>query len=294
LEGDIELPGTQNEDLSTKPTVQEQFLQLTNLGLGKLTPEEQRNYLNFYGNLMIESDQHLRRILQCLDEQNLTDDTLIILTSDHGEMGMTHGGQRQKNFNFYEESIRVPLVYSNPRLFRGPAVSNALVSHVDLLPTLASLAGAPPQARADWQGIDYSTIVLNPDAPPTQDYIVFTYDDWQSGQASGPYPAPPNHIISIREARYKLAKYYDVDNASTPIQWEMYDLATDPSELVNLAHSSHLRLPHEEAEFIRLRAKLDMVERDRLRSGDPLRAATSACQGKVESSAFEQSRKFRF
>src|SRR6516165_6203118 len=103
-------------------------------------------------------------------------------------MGLAHGGLRQKNFNFYEESLRVPLVYSNPQLYPEPRSSAALVSHVDLLPTLASLFGAPPRARANWQGVDYSSLVLDPSAKPVQDYIVFTYDDFQSGQNLPPYP----------------------------------------------------------------------------------------------------------
>src|SRR5439155_1620414 len=79
-------------------------------------------------------------------------DTLVIRTADHGEMGLAHGGLRQKNFNVYEETTRVPLVYSNPRLFPRPRRSSALVSHVDFLPTLATLFGAPRSARANWQG----------------------------------------------------------------------------------------------------------------------------------------------
>jgi len=267
LQGEIELPATVNEDLSTKPTVQEQFLKLTNLGLGSLDPGQQRSYLNFYGNLIIDSDKKLLRILDTLEEQGMLDDTLIIATSDHGEMGMTHGGQRQKNFNFYEETLRVPLVYSNPKLFPGPAVSHAMVSHVDLLPTLASLFDAPKTACARWEGVDYSSIVLDPDAPPVQDYIVFTYDDYQSGQASGPYPQPPNHIVSIREERYKLAKYYDADDRATPHQWEMYDLASDPLETKNIAYPSYPRTPEEEAELLRLRARLEVVQAERLRPG---------------------------
>ena len=126
-------------------------------------------------------------------------------------MGTAHGGLRQKNFNFYEESTRVPLVYSNPRLFPAPQVNHAIVSHVDFLPTLASLLDVPPDARDNWQGIDYADQILSRTPRPSQDYTVFTYDDWQSGQASGPYPKPPNHIVSIREHRYKLARYYDAD-----------------------------------------------------------------------------------
>ena len=113
----------------------------------------------------------------------------MIATADHGEMGTAHGGMRQKNFNFYEESTRVPLVYSNPRLFKRPETNHALVSHVDFLPTLASLVGAPASARDSWQGVDYSDQILSRSPRPPQDYTVFTYDDWQSGQAKRPVPA---------------------------------------------------------------------------------------------------------
>ncbi|HEY6551307.1 MAG TPA: sulfatase-like hydrolase/transferase, partial [Solirubrobacterales bacterium] len=228
--------------------------------------EQMRNYLNFYGNLMRSSDSYLVNVLDKLEETGLFDNTLIVRTADHGEMGLAHGGLRQKNFNFYEEATRVPLVYSNPKLFPKPAKTDALVSHVDFLPTLASLAAAPKSARANWQGVDYSKLVLHPSSNKSvQDYVVFTYDDYQSGQASRPYPKPPNHIVSIREGRWKLAKYYDVKGRKPP-QWEMYDLKTDPLEKKNLAYSGHKRTPKQEEEFKRLKLKLARVERTRLKS----------------------------
>jgi choline-sulfatase len=264
LKGNIHLPETVNEDLSTKPSVQEQFLRIFNL-TGKLkTPQEKRNYLNFYGNLMRSSDGYLVNVLDKLEETGLFDNTLVIRTADHGEMGLTHGGMRQKNFNVYEEATRIPLVYSNPTLFPRPAKSNALVSHVDFLPTLASLAAAPKGARARWEGVDYSSLVLHPSSgKSTQNYVVFTYDDYQSGQAHGPYPKPPNHIVAIREGRWKLAKYYDVKHRKRP-QWEMYDLKTDPLEKTNLAYSGHKRTPKQNEEFKRLKRKLARVEKTRL------------------------------
>jgi choline-sulfatase len=264
LQGEIEVPRTANEDLSTKPTVQKQFLRLFNATGPIPTPQMKRNYLNFYGNLMKSSDAYLVKILDTLAKNGLMDNTLVIATADHGEMGTAHGGMRQKNFNFYEESTRVPLVYSNPRLFKKPQRSNALVSHVDFLPTLASLVDAPADARDSWEGIDYSDQILSRSpTKPSQDYTVFTYDDWQSGQASGPYPKPPNHIASIREHRYKLARYYDADG-NAPNQWEMYDLKTDPLERVNLAYKGHKRTKEQQRQYRRLRRKLARVERTRL------------------------------
>ena len=278
LAGDIELPPTVDEDLSTKPSVQQEFLRIFNLTGKPRKDAEKRAYLNFYGNLMRSSDNYLVEVLNKLEQKGLYDDTLIIRTSDHGEMGLAHGGLRQKNFNFYEETMKVPLVYSNPKLFPRAQSSDALISHVDLLPTLASLVNAPPAARANWAGVDYSDLVLNPGgADPAQDYVAFTYDDFQSGQSNGVYPKPPNHLVSIREKRWKLAKYHDVEvviEGETPVekrpakpkppQWEMYDLKRDPNEEKNLAAPGYHRSPLEEREFKRLQKKLTAVEKKRL------------------------------
>ena len=265
LQGTIKPPETVNEDLSSKPAVQEQFLRLFNLS-GQIEGREmQQAYLNFYGNLMRSSDSYLVQMLDALDANGLTDDTLVIKTADHGEMGLAHGGLRQKNFNFYEESLKVPLIYSNPRLYPEPIRSNHLVSHVDFLPTLAKMFRAPKRARSTWAGKDYSRSVLNPEsAKPPQDYIAFTYDDYQSGQKMGPYPQPPNHIVSVREKRWKLARYYDVSGKRPP-QFEMYDLRKDPLETNNIANDrpKDMSAKHRR-QFKRLLRKLDRVERNRL------------------------------
>ncbi|HEX6370927.1 MAG TPA: sulfatase-like hydrolase/transferase [Longimicrobium sp.] len=265
LEGDIHLPATVDEDLSTKPSVQKKFLEAFALASGAIPlPEMKRKYLNFYGNLMKASDQYLVNVLDTLETTGLMDDTVVIRTADHGEMGMAHGGLRQKNFNFYEESLRVPLVFSSRRLFPRAVTSDALVSHVDFLPTLASLFNSPRRAGAPWQGVDYARTVLHPEtARPPQRYVVFTWDDWQAGQSSGPYLAPPNHIVSIREERWKLAKYYDVNGGVRP-QWEMYDLLTDPLERHNLAWPGHTRTDEQELHFRRLRRRLAAIQKARL------------------------------
>lgn len=265
LVGNIGLPETVNESLASKPSAQAAFLALSAGGLGPLdTPEDQTNYLNFYGNLMKESDAYLVEILNTLDSEGLTDNTIVIQTSDHGEMGMAHGGMRQKNFNFYEETLRVPLVFSNPQLYSGKQSSNAMVSHVDFLPTMATMFGAPDSAKASWQGRDYAKVLRKPKKNKSvQKYVVFTYDDFQAGQPNPPYVPQPNHITSIREGRYKLAKYYDTA-ASVPEQWEMYDLKKDSLETNNITAPGNKMSKKYRKEYNRLQKKLADVESSRL------------------------------
>jgi arylsulfatase A-like enzyme len=218
--------------------------------------------MNFYGNVMKVADNYLVELLDTLDAEGLTDDTVVIFTSDHGEMGLSHGGLRQKMYNFYEETLRVPLVFSNPTLFPRRRTTSAMVSHVDLLPTLASLFGAPRSARGQWQGVDYSRVVRNPRSRGRQDYVVFTFDDHPQTLKGF------TRIVSIRERRYKLAKYWNEEAPNGPFQWEMYDLANDPLELNNLGHRSANLTARQRAQFRRLQAKLRRVEHTRLR---PLR-----------------------
>lgn len=263
LEGDIELPETVDQSFRNRPSVHEKFFRIFNLS-GKLdTREKQLAYLNFYGNLAKLVDGYLVEILDLLDSRGLTDDTVVVRTSDHGEMGLAHGGMRQKNFNAYEETLRVPMVFSNPELFPQPRTEAALVSHVDLLPTLAGLVDAPQKARAKWAGKDYSNLVLGRTRKPVQDHVVFTFDDYQAGQKTGPYVPAPQFIVAIREQHWKLAKYYDPERGRAP-EWELYDLKNDPLEQHNLAGPHSRRNRRQENHFRRLRKKLAQVRRTQL------------------------------
>ena len=115
----VPLPPTIDEDLRDKPTVQA----LTKLGqtsyIGAVKGRrEQQDYVDFYAHLHRVVDQKIGRLLAALgdpaDPASLRARTVIVRTSDHGELGLSHGGLRQKMFNAYEESIHVPLVVSNP------------------------------------------------------------------------------------------------------------------------------------------------------------------------------------
>ena len=290
LEGDIGLPGTVNESLKTKPKAQSAFRKIFLIGNPILRKIQQRRYVNFYGALLKKADAYLVKTLDALEAQNLLDDTVVIGTSDHGEMGMTHGGVGQKSFNFYEESIRVPLIYSNPKLFPEPRTTDELVSHVDLLPTLATLFGAPESARANWNGVDYSRLLVDSGTRGVQDYVVFTYDDYQSGQASKLYPKGANHISSIREKRWKMARYYDPLGVA-PSEFEMYDLKNDPNERKNLAAPGFRRNLVQQREYRRLRKKLARVEAIRLR---PIPGTTQPINMTASTSQTKNSKTFRF
>ena len=285
LQGDMKLPDTVAERLVTKPKAQAIFKALVASGTGPLPSTKAKiNYLNFYANLMKVSDNYLTNVLAAMravgydakepanSQFGLLGETLVVRTADHGEMGLTHGGQRQKWFNMYEETINIPLIFSNPIAWPKPVSSKALVSHVDLLPTLANLVGAPARAQAQWPGKDYSSLLRNPKATPVQDYIVFTNDDFQAASQNMFVP-PPNHILGIRETRWKLAKYYDINNQVEP-EYEMYDLVRDPNETTNLTFKSYKRNAVQERNFQRLKAKLDEIEGTLLQ---PIPGVTPTC-----------------
>lgn len=233
LLGDIELPPTVTENLldNLKPTSQQALL-MRLVGLGPLpTDQTKKNYLNFYGNLMKLVDGEIGRLLAVFDAdtagQELRDNTWIVRTSDHGEMGMCHGGLRQKAFNCYEETIRVPLIWSNPVDFPAGRVRSELVSHVDFLPTVCAMLGVPGWEGYGFAGVDYSSLILDAAATPVQDYILFTFDDVWAGQNAAGNPQgvvpPPNRIQMIRKEHHKYARYFDGEGVQAD-QGEFYDL----------------------------------------------------------------------
>jgi arylsulfatase A-like enzyme len=145
IEG-IELPDSVHENLSNKPSAHAHMKIGQASFIGPVGNDEKRlEYCRFYAHLQRLADEKIGRMLDALgdpeDDTSLRSRTLIVRTSDHGEMGMSHGGLRQKMFNAYEETVNVPLVVSNPVLFTEPAEVDAPASLCDILPTLAAVAG---------------------------------------------------------------------------------------------------------------------------------------------------------
>jgi len=251
---DVPLPPTVNEDLRTKPTVHS----LMKLGqaayIGALRDDRaRRDYVNFYAYLHRRVDEKIGRILAALGE--LRSRTVVVRTSDHGELGLSHGGLRQKMFNAYEEALRVPLVVSSPALFPEARESEALVSLVDVVPTLLGLTGEPGDP-ASFDGLDLGPI-LSGAADSVRDAVLFTYDDHQAGTAFQDVPGQPNRIRCVRDARWKYAVYVDPSGAEAP-EYELYDLEADPIEAVNLVdkRSGHAATDEAERERLRLHERL--------------------------------------
>jgi choline-sulfatase len=169
----VELPATVDEDLSGKPTAHTLMQMGMTAYLGPLDGRRrQLDYVNFYAYLHRMVDEKIGRVLAALgdpdDPGSLRARTVIVRSSDHGEMGLAHGGLRQKAFNAYEETINIPLVVSNPALYPRPVETEALASLVDVLPTVVTLASAEPLPEA--RGCDLAP-VLAAAAAPEADFL---------------------------------------------------------------------------------------------------------------------------
>ena len=258
----VSLPPTIDEDLREKPAVQA----LSKLGmdnyLGPLSSREaEMDYVNFYAHLHAVVDEKIRRLLAALgpaeDPGSLRSRTVIMRTSDHGEMGLSHGGLRQKIFNAYEETIRVPLVVSSPAMFDAPRESDALVSLVDIVPTMLGLAGEQ-EIPAHLDGCDLGGL-LRGEGEGVRDAVLFTYDDHQAATALQNGAGQPNRIRCVRDARWKYAVYLDPAGRARP-EYEMYDLLQDPDEARNLLDRASGRAIDAVHEAERRRLSLRLAE----------------------------------
>ncbi len=198
------------------------------MGMPEYSDPEKIKYMisNYYG-IIKEIDVWIGEILNTLDKNGLTDDTLIIFTSDHGEMLGAHG-LREKNV-FYEESSHIPLMISFPGEIEQKTVVDGYVSTVDLFSTI----------------LDYLAIDEHPsDGTSLRDLIegketdhgkyVVTEWDYRG-------PVSPNYMI-VKDG-WKLMIPYTVE--STVIN-AMYDLNTDPHEMNNLLGKNPNRTDYKE------------------------------------------------
>lgn len=221
----IGLPNNYNDDLSTKPSVQlkarDAFQELSPLA----DRSQEIEYVNFYAYLTKLVDGHVEKVLDALDKAGLTDNTIIIRTADHGELGLSHG-MREKAYTIYEEMIHIPFIVSNSKMFPTPQSTDSFYCHLDLLPTIAELAQVPNYSKYG-KGVSIVPILRNPKSS-VHDSILFAYDDL----FFLPKDVPGGHIRAIREGDWSYGVYYSEDGSH--FEYEMYNLEKDPGQLNNL------------------------------------------------------------
>ncbi len=183
-----------------------------------------RRYLYVYERLTERVDQQIGRLLSALEESGLADDTLVVLTSDHGEGVAAH--KWVTKLMLWEEIVRVPFVISFPGVVpAGRVDSTHLVSGLDLLPTLCDYAIIEAPAGIDGQSL--RPVIENPDLPGRTSVVTelqaFMDDETKKGRM-------------IRTARYK---YIAFSHGQRPEM--LFDLETDPGETKNLANLASYR-----------------------------------------------------
>jgi arylsulfatase A-like enzyme len=225
----VSLPDNYNDDLSTKPSVQLKARKAYNKQSPLKDSQAEKEYVNFYAYLNKLADEHIVKVLDTLNATGLTEDTIIIRSADHGELGLSHG-MREKAYTVYEEMIHIPLIISNPKLFPSARSTDAFYCHLDLLPTIADLAGVPEFAQYG-KGVSIVPI-LKDSVDSVQDSILFTYDD----NFFLPKDVPGGHIRAIRQADWVYAVYYSEDGSN--FEYEMYNLKDDPGQLHNLLYKN--------------------------------------------------------
>ncbi len=177
-------------------------------------------------------DDQVGMLMDSLNESEVADNTVVIYTSDHGENKGDHG-LWWKN-TMYEHSAGVPLIVRWPQRWAGGQRRAQACSFVDLVQTIAAIAGT--ETPEDWDGESMLDWLDDPDAP-WRDLAVSEY--YAHNISSG--------FAMLRAGRYKYV-YHTPADETHPAERELYDMEDDPGEFTNLAalpeHRTRLRTMH--------------------------------------------------
>lgn len=206
----------------------------------ELTRWKYQQYMRAYLACVQSVDDSVGELLDWLDRNGLTQDTMVVYTSDQGFFLGDHG-MYDKRF-MYEESLRMPLLIRWPGVVRPGSVQKAMALNVDFAPTFLEAAGLP--VPADMQGRSLLPL-LRGDLP----------SGWRTSMYYRYYHDPGHHNTAahygVRTETHKLIHYWRQD------EWEMFDLVNDPAELRNLAGDpAHART------FQELRAELQRLQKE--------------------------------
>jgi hypothetical protein len=244
--------------------------------LGRIPLEEARwqRFNDFYLNSLRSVDAQVASILAELDALGLAERTIVVFTSDHGEMGGAHGLRGKGSFA-YEESLHLPFFVVHPDV-RGGQDCRSLTSHIDVVPSLLSMAGLDSARRGeaagrDLPGRDFGTALGNPRSAAVdavRPSILFTYsglaqndselmrimaeatssgkDTKAAMKESGFKPdlRKRGSLRTVFDGRHKFTRYFSPLQRNRPTTLdalyefndpELFDLQKDPPEMRNLA-----------------------------------------------------------
>lgn len=191
-------------------------------------------YMQDYLACIASVDESVGQILNYLDESGLSENTMVIYTSDQG-FYLGENGWFDKRF-MYDVSMQTPLLMKWKGNIKPGSVNTSLVQNIDFAPTMLDVAGVK---APDWmQGLSLKPIATGKQSELARKELYYRY-----------YEYPIDHYviphIGIREKQYKLIYFY------TANEWEFYDLKNDPQE-----HKNLIRIPKYRAEIERMRKKL--------------------------------------
>jgi len=152
----LRLPETVNQDASELPPIVRKLRErkAPPWDLASADEASYRRYIGYYNALILEVDHHIGRILETLREQGLEENTIIVYSSDHGDFVGGHGLIEKAAWAqcYYEEVLRVPMIFNWPGKIAGGKVNNDLVQLVDVYPTLMELCGLPMPSGYSFPG----------------------------------------------------------------------------------------------------------------------------------------------
>jgi arylsulfatase A-like enzyme len=175
-----------------------------------------QRYMHDYLGCILSVDRNIGRVLDYLDKNGMTENTIVIYSSDQGFYLGEHGWY-DKRF-MYEQSFRMPFMMRFPKKIKPNTQVNALVQNIDFAPTLLDWAGLP--APNDMQGKSVIPL-LNKTAKDWRKSVYYRYSEYPDAHRVMPH-------FGIRTEGYKLIRFHDVGDF-----WEFFDLKNDPDELRN-------------------------------------------------------------
>ncbi|MDF2961497.1 MAG: sulfatase [Paenibacillus sp.] len=214
-----------------------------------MTEQDHRLVRAAYWAMIDLIDDQVGRMVDALERTGQLDNTIIIFMSDHGELIGDHGVYLKGAF-FYEPSVHVPLIISNPKRFSPSRRNQELVELVDLAPTLMEAAGL--DVHPGMQGKSLWPLLTGAERNEQHRDDIYC----EHYNASSKQNGIGGFATMVRTERYKLVSYHKRNEG------ELYDLQQDPNETNNLWNDSRFA-----------EVKLDMFERlcDRMaETVDPL------------------------